>query len=869
MSIFNDLLPKIKKIPNAFIKSFNDDLKIAFDNLDKFEEEFLKAKGKARDKTQKEKNTTTLQSIHEDEDESTKSDASSQHRSSAKSVTETTGKSSAESEPDQPKRASKKRNKNEVDDVFSPEQDKRLKRNASVKAQSIISKQVNVNLTQKLRRENSTEKVEKPQSSRSRRRKDDDKENTQPIIQIKEEKVSLPPEPELMEMESLPLIIPIKQEVDKDDIAMPPPAVPLPKARRAAAKDKPKEDESSEDEGGRRRTTRTRKQTDTAPVAAPRSTRGSRATQAEAEEPAPADARPKRTRAKKKPTDVVNGDVEKDAQASILSGIESSTEKPRPKRTRKIQKAAYVDTDKESEPETQPEHIVSPKEERVSAPEVKSPILPLKVKNNIKDKDKQETEKKDKEKERVEVDAIEKEIMNETHVLKDTPAVTDMDKTVILPNGHTAPAQKTMNMNETVVLETRPAMDATVVLNNDPKGVDITDDNSLITDDSDSAHTPPPKQPPTVQPTSAVKEKVQQFEEMASRVTRTKTRAMAKKEDPVENQTPPDKIVKAVLSSDTLHKMNDMIFNGKPPQHQTSSSAVKPRAAVPVPKVASSASKLSALRAARDAEERDREDARRKKEALLDAKRELQRKKREEKMAAAAAARDAAERERRAAHSAAASQRDKRQHQLDCGRQDRLRDIERKKMELARKVAETEERRRAEELARRQRLASEQRKADEQRRRQLTEAENVRKEAALMEKEIEKRQKEYMEKQKMKHRIEDKMHTPLKTVNGVTTGVGAHHMEPVYMCDGFQYLVSDEDSDPPERPVPDWSTSKARRLQLTVQSGVAAAHVDRLFSVRVHSPDLRLIFPDIERARLKRTSSAVWRTPPRLPALQE
>ncbi|XP_022836290.1 inner centromere protein [Spodoptera litura] len=144
----------------------------------------------------------------------------------------------------------------------------------------------------------------------------------------------------------------------------------------------------------------------------------------------------------------------------------------------------------------------------------------------------------------------------------------------------------------------------------------------------------------------------------------------------------------------------------------------------------------------------------------------------------------------------------------------------------------------------------------------------MKKEAAIMAKEIEKRQKEYIEKQKMKHRMEDKTHTPLK---GPGTPSGWQpQLSPAYMADGFQYLNSDEDEEPVDRPVPEWSTSKARRGQLYVQSQLCRAHVDRLFSVRVHSPDLRDIFPRIERARLKRTSSAVWHTPPaRLPALAE
>jgi hypothetical protein len=48
----------------------------------------------------------------------------------------------SENSNERSRRASKKRSKNEVDGLSSPEQDKRQKRNASVKAQSIISKQV-------------------------------------------------------------------------------------------------------------------------------------------------------------------------------------------------------------------------------------------------------------------------------------------------------------------------------------------------------------------------------------------------------------------------------------------------------------------------------------------------------------------------------------------------------------------------------------------------------------------------------------------------------------------------------------------------------------------------------------------------------
>ncbi|KAM3958010.1 uncharacterized protein ACR2FA_007960 [Aphomia sociella] len=920
MSIFNELLPKLTEISNAYTKNINDDLKAILECFDKFEEEYQNGRGRAREKGTKDKNLlTTLQSINEDDDEPTKTTDSVQttKRSSDKSDE---NRSSSSSNGDKTQRLSNKRNKNEVDGLSSPEQDKRLKRNASVKAQSIISKQVNVNLTQKLRRDDTSDK------SRNRRRKDEDKENTEPIpnVQIKQEKISLPPEP--MDMESLPVNIEVKQEVNNDEFAMPPPTAPVPKPRKAA-KEKPAQDDSvDETSTGKRRATRTRKQTDTMPppVAAARSTRASSRTarpaepeEAAAEPPPPPqpEARPKRTRARKKVSETTT-DTEKDTtQTSQADEIASPADKrPKRTRTRRVQKGI----DKE-EP-TKPDPVVSPKEEILSQPEIpQSPILPQKKTNQNKeatkikidaDSDSEVAPNKSKSKLKVygakskvvpqssEDDVDCPNTLNETHVLpkmNTTVTLNDMDKTVVLPNGlynhaPVTPKDININMNATVVLETfnretivlekqNTVMDATVVIEKDVPVANISEDNSILTDDNSDAHeteTPQKQDIPSVQPTSAVKEKVQQFEELASRVTRTKTRAMAKKEENVENQTPPDKISKPVLSAETLSKMNNLIFNGKAPQ--ISSSATKPRANV-VSSVKSfipaSTSKLSTINKAKEAAEeslkKEKEDARKKKEAMLEAKREQQKKKREEKMAAAAAAREAAEKERKAAMQAAARERQEKQAHADQGKLERQKEAERKKQELARKVAETEERRRAEEQARQQRLADEQRRADATRRKQIEEAEAMKKEAAIMAKEIEKRQKEYIEKQKIKQRMEtDKTHTPLKTP--ATPGHQHYAVEPVYMADGFQYLNSDEEAEPVERPVPAWSTSKARRQQLSLQTQLAASRVDRLFSVRVHSPDLRAIFPGIERARLKRTSSAVWHTPPQqhhLATLQE
>ncbi|CAG4966329.1 unnamed protein product [Colias eurytheme] len=865
MSIFNELiLPKITEIPKAYVKSFNDDLKAAFASFQKFEEEFQNGKAKAREKSVKDKTIlTTLNSIDEDEDEPKTNKANSKS-SSDRSSTE-----SASS-----KRGSKKRSKHEVDGMSSPEQEKRLKRNASVKAQSIISKQVNVNLTQKLRRENSLEKT------KGRRRKDDDKENAEPIIpavQVKEEKVSIAPEP--MEMESL-LNVEVKQELNKDDIAMPPPSMPVPKQRKAAQKDKA--DDTSNEEPTRRRTTRTKKQTDTQP--APASTRSTRASnratkQTESEDSvAVAEARPKRTRGKKAAPET-STDTDKDSRSTQDSGIASPAEKPRPKRTRKLQK-----NKKDEEPpqvveipptEVEIQQPVIIKEERISQPEYSSPLLQKIVKTNKVNDKTVLIESRN-----ITENGIQNGVENEIESAKDLEKTRIISKTmdtltVVLPNGvynASVSPKNNRNMNETVVLETcnqtvvldKPkVMDSTVVIDKGSK-TNLTDDNSLLTDDESVEMKTPSKQAPKVQePTSAVKEKVQKFEEMATRVTRTKTRAMKKQEVQQEpdTQTPPDKVSKVILSADNLNKMNNMIFNGKS-TIPVSISASKPRVNTvsSVNKAHSSTSKLSGINKAREIEEYKMEDARRKKEAMLEAKREMQKKKREEKMAAAAAAREAAERDRRLALAAAAKEKQEKQLHVDMGKLEKLKEVEKKKQELARKVQETEERRKAEELVRQKRLEEEQR-AREQRKRQQEEADKMKKEYALMEREIERKQREFIEKQKLKQRMEE--------VSAMKTPRKYPPIEPVYMEDGFQYLNSDEEADPVERPMPTWSSSKARYRHLSYQNRIPVCHIDKLFSVREHTPDLREIFPNIDRSRLKRTSSAVWRSPARLAALHE
>uniref|UniRef100_A0A182U5L1 Inner centromere protein ARK-binding domain-containing protein n=1 Tax=Anopheles melas TaxID=34690 RepID=A0A182U5L1_9DIPT len=79
--------------------------------------------------------------------------------------------------------------------------------------------------------------------------------------------------------------------------------------------------------------------------------------------------------------------------------------------------------------------------------------------------------------------------------------------------------------------------------------------------------------------------------------------------------------------------------------------------------------------------------------------------------------------------------------------------------------------------------------------------------------------------------------------------------------------VSEDTSAPRKKqrpPLPEWCQKTADfRKQLQLQAQLQSSVIDRLFSVQPMTPDLRLLFPSIDAQKLKRNSSAIWRTPPR------
>ncbi|KAH8372593.1 hypothetical protein KR009_000574 [Drosophila setifemur] len=64
-------------------------------------------------------------------------------------------------------------------------------------------------------------------------------------------------------------------------------------------------------------------------------------------------------------------------------------------------------------------------------------------------------------------------------------------------------------------------------------------------------------------------------------------------------------------------------------------------------------------------------------------------------------------------------------------------------------------------------------------------------------------------------------------------------------------------------PAPTWSRSHVRGDAIAMQSHCPTDVIDSFFSVAPTTPDLKLIFPNIDPSQLKRNSSVLWSTPPR------
>ncbi|XP_052873131.1 inner centromere protein [Anopheles cruzii] len=256
--------------------------------------------------------------------------------------------------------------------------------------------------------------------------------------------------------------------------------------------------------------------------------------------------------------------------------------------------------------------------------------------------------------------------------------------------------------------------------------------------------------------------------------------------------------------------------------------------------------------------------------SLLDEKK----KKREEKQRVATQQREAMEREKREHAERLLREKEEKHRKLLQEKQEKIRSEAAKK---ARKLEEFEKRRLLEE----QRALADQKRDElakqlEQQRidRELLEAvkQSQMKENHEMKLQKQMYQQKLRQQQQQSYMLQQQQLAATAAAAAAkkkaTGGAGRIKMFTFEMIETDDSTDEDEPTDATKKskrpPVPSWcQKTEDYRKALSVQSMVEPKVVDRLFSVRPTTPDLRILFPEIDAHKLKRNSSAIWRTPPR------
>ncbi|XP_055531414.1 inner centromere protein [Wyeomyia smithii] len=252
--------------------------------------------------------------------------------------------------------------------------------------------------------------------------------------------------------------------------------------------------------------------------------------------------------------------------------------------------------------------------------------------------------------------------------------------------------------------------------------------------------------------------------------------------------------------------------------------------------------------------------------ALLDEKK----KNREEKQRLAQQQREQLEKEKREHAERVMREKDEKLRKLVQEKEDKLRA---KQVQKAKKMEEFEKRRHLEELNQRQ-LAEQKREELarlEQLQRAAREQEILKLNQAKENYEIKLHKQMYQQKIQQQQKLQQQHQLELlkqKSIPGALLADPAS--KPGYF--NFDMIATDDSTDDEtvgankktkRPPLPPW-TSKENRLQpMRIQSQIQLKVIDQFFSVAPMTPDLREIFPTIDARKLKRNSSAVWRTPPR------
>ncbi|XP_014218461.1 inner centromere protein A [Copidosoma floridanum] len=236
------------------------------------------------------------------------------------------------------------------------------------------------------------------------------------------------------------------------------------------------------------------------------------------------------------------------------------------------------------------------------------------------------------------------------------------------------------------------------------------------------------------------------------------------------------------------------------------------------------------------------EDARQKREALLKVQAEEKRRKREEKELKNKLAREAKEKLELEKRLKAEREREEKARIAQQMQEKQKEEMEKRRIAQIQRAQEKEEKRKQEELLRMQRLQEQ-----EEQERLLAE---------------QKRREQEMEKRKQAMKMKSQMEKAVQQAKVKAMAAqkqGANN----YKIDSDPDEEDTDDECKPKHQIPQWALKNIRQAQLAMQQCIPMGSVLKFFDAKKCTPDLRDLFKGIDPKKLKRTSSAIWKTPPR------
>ncbi|EFN78802.1 hypothetical protein EAI_14357 [Harpegnathos saltator] len=272
---------------------------------------------------------------------------------------------------------------------------------------------------------------------------------------------------------------------------------------------------------------------------------------------------------------------------------------------------------------------------------------------------------------------------------------------------------------------------------------------------------------------------------------------------------------------------------------------------IQIPKIASKNNSAEKL----EDKKRYEEDALKKRKETLRLQMEEKRRKREEKELKNKLAREAREKQELEKRQRAEKEREEKAKLAQLMLEKQREEMEKKRLAQLQRAQEKEERRKLEEQQRLQRL-QEQEEAE-----RLLAEQKRREQDAERRKEMEMRAQQHAEAMRQKNMLQA---TQVKYKQAANKQQGTTN----YVLDSEPDDDESDDESRPKHEIPYWAQSHVRKTQLAMQRYIPEEIVYKFFDTRKCTPDLTELFHGIDRNRLKRTSSAIWKTPPRFSMME-